>query len=75
VIHRVKSGDRAAGALLFLCRSGPRVLLVAARRFDYPDIVRRPTGDILGRFQAGGVSLKLLWYGFMLTACCSRRLP
>jgi hypothetical protein len=46
-----------------------------ARRFDYPDIFRRPTGDILGRFQAEGVSLKLLWFGLMLTAGCSRRLP
>ena len=39
-----------------------------ARRFDYPDILRRPTKDILNRFQASGVPLKLVWYGFMLTA-------
>ncbi len=39
-----------------------------ARRFDYPDILRRPTDDILRCFLAGGVGLKLLWYGFMLTA-------
>ena len=37
-------------------------------RFDYPNILRSPTEDILNRFQAGGVGLKLLWYGFMLTA-------
>jgi Domain of unknown function (DUF4386) len=39
-----------------------------ARRFDYPNILRSPTEVVLSRFQAGGVSLKLLWYGFMLTA-------
>jgi hypothetical protein len=39
-----------------------------ARRFDYPNILRSPTEDVLSRFQAGGVSLKLLWYSFMLTA-------
>jgi Domain of unknown function (DUF4386) len=27
-----------------------------------------PVGTILSRFQAGGLRLKLLWYGFMLTA-------
>jgi len=43
-------------------------LLLLGRRFDYPDILRRPAEDILNRFQAGGVGLKLVWYGFMLTA-------
>ena len=42
--------------------------LLLGRRFDYPAILRKPTGDILSRFQAGGVSLKLGWFGFMLTA-------
>ena len=42
--------------------------LLLGRRFDYPDILRRPTEDILNRFQAGGVALKLVWSGFMLTA-------
>jgi hypothetical protein len=61
--------ERAAGALLiFLPLAFNAFFLLLARRFDYPDILRRPTGDILSRFQAGGVGLKLLWYGFMLTA-------
>jgi hypothetical protein len=38
-----------------------------AKRFDYPDILRRPTGEILDRFQAGGSSLILLWWAFMLS--------
>jgi Domain of unknown function (DUF4386) len=60
---------RAAGALLiFLPLAFNAFFLLLARRFDYPDILRSPTEEILTRFQAGGVGLKLLWYGFMLTA-------
>jgi Domain of unknown function (DUF4386) len=36
--------------------------------FDYPAVLRSPVGTILSRFHAGGSRLKLLWYGFMLTA-------
>nr|WP_243847596.1 DUF4386 domain-containing protein [Microbacterium ulmi] len=39
-----------------------------AARFDYPDILRRPTAEILERFRAGGSGLVLLWWGFALTA-------
>ena len=38
-----------------------------ARTFDYPDILRRPTPEILERFHAGGPSLILLWWAFMLS--------
>jgi Domain of unknown function (DUF4386) len=38
------------------------------RVFDYPNILRRPTGEILARFAAGGTRLILLWWGFALTA-------
>jgi hypothetical protein len=37
------------------------------RRFDYPDILRRPTPEILERFRAGGSGLILLWWAFMLS--------
>jgi Domain of unknown function (DUF4386) len=37
------------------------------RRFDYPDILRRPATEILDRFHAGGSSLILLWWAFMLS--------
>jgi hypothetical protein len=61
--------ERAAGALLiFLPLAFNAFFFLLARRFDYPDILRSPTEDILRRFQAGGVGLRLLWYGFMLTA-------
>jgi hypothetical protein len=38
-----------------------------AKRFDYPDILRRPPAEILGRFRAGGSSLILLWWTFTLS--------
>jgi Domain of unknown function (DUF4386) len=61
--------ERAAGALLIvLPLAFNAFFFLLARRFDYPDILRSSTEDILSRFQAGGVGLKLLWYGFMLTA-------
>jgi uncharacterized protein DUF4386 len=39
-----------------------------AARFDYPDILREPTADVLAKFRAGGTSLVLLWWGFALIA-------
>jgi len=35
-----------------------------AKRFDYPDILRRPPGEIFERFRAGGSSLILVWWTF-----------
>jgi hypothetical protein len=61
--------ERAAGVfLIVLPLAFNAFFLLLGRRFDYPNILRRPTEDILNRFHAGGVGLKLLWYGFMLTA-------
>lgn len=37
------------------------------KRFDYPDILRRPATEVLDRFRAGGSSLILLWWMFMLS--------
>jgi hypothetical protein len=37
------------------------------KRFEYPDILRRSTSEILERFRAGGSSLILLWWAFMLS--------
>jgi hypothetical protein len=36
--------------------------------FEYPDILREPSGYILRRFSEGGSGLVATWYGFMLTA-------
>ena len=61
--------QNAAGALLIILPLAFNLFFfLLGRRFDYPNILRSPTEDVLSRFKAGGVSLKLLWYGFMLTA-------
>jgi Domain of unknown function (DUF4386) len=39
-----------------------------ARSFDYPDILRRPTGEVLERFDIGGPKLMLTWWGFAMSA-------
>jgi Domain of unknown function (DUF4386) len=39
-----------------------------AARFDYPDILRQPTPDVLAKFRAGGTSLVLTWWAFALSA-------
>lgn len=48
-----------AGALLL---NIPYTLLIM--NFDYPDILRQPTGDILTQFQAGGDALIYTWLAF-----------
>lgn len=44
----------------------PFALLAAS--FDYPDILRRPAGEVLDAFAAGGAPLILTWYAFGLSA-------
>jgi hypothetical protein len=59
----------AAGLLLIavpLAFNAAFALLAA--RFDYPDVLRRPTHEVLARFAAGGTPLVLLWWAFALTA-------
>jgi hypothetical protein len=59
----------AAGALLIgLPVAFNSFFFLLARLFDYPSVLRSPPGPVLSRFQAGGLRLKLVWYGFMLTA-------
>ncbi|MGH8867634.1 MAG: DUF4386 domain-containing protein [Actinomycetes bacterium] len=41
---------------------------VLASTFDYPDILRRPTHEVLDRFREGGARLVLTWWAFTLTA-------
>lgn len=36
--------------------------------FDYPDILRRPAGEVLTRFAAGGWDLHAYWYAMMIAA-------
>src|SRR4051794_24386111 len=39
-----------------------------AKRFDYPDILRRPTHVVLAHFRQGGPSLLVIWWVFALSA-------
>lgn len=39
-----------------------------AQRFDYPDVLRQPTHEVLERFRAGGASLIVIWWLFALSA-------
>jgi hypothetical protein len=57
-----------AGLLLIVAPVSFNILFIALGRvFDYPDILRRPTDEILRRFAAGGRPLVMLWYAFALT--------
>ena len=40
----------------------PYTLLIM--NFDYPDILREPTGYILTQYQAGGIGLVFTWLAF-----------
>ena len=63
------SAATVAGVLLIavpLAFNAAFALLAA--RFDYPDVLRRPTGEVLARFREGGTALVLLWWAFSLTA-------
>jgi hypothetical protein len=62
------SVDVAAGVLLIVAPLWfNSTFALLGRRFEYPDILRRPTSEILERFRAGGSSLILLWWAFMLS--------
>ena len=58
----------AAGAFLIAAPLWFNVTFaLLGKRFDYPDILRKPSSEILDRFRAGGSSLILLWWAFMLS--------
>jgi Domain of unknown function (DUF4386) len=58
----------AAGAFLILAPLWfNTTFALLGKRFDYPDILRKPATEILERFRAGGSSLILLWWVFMLS--------
>lgn len=63
------SARRRLGALLVVV---PLVFTVCFTllqiQFEYPDILRQPTADVLTKFQAGGSGLVAVWYVLTLTA-------
>jgi hypothetical protein len=59
----------AAAVLLILLPIAFNAAFAAlAAKFDYPDVLRRPTGEVLERFRQGGSALVMLWWGFAMTA-------
>jgi Domain of unknown function (DUF4386) len=57
------------GVLLIVLPISYNVLFtLLARSFDYPDVLRRPTDEVLTRFAAGGNRLILTWWAFAMTA-------
>jgi hypothetical protein len=56
------------GLLLVLPVAYDLLFALLARTFDYPDILRQPTSQILARFAAGGSRLVLTWWGFAMSA-------
>lgn len=60
---------RAAGALLVIVPLAFTVCFMLLQQiFEYPDILRQPTADVLARFAAGGTPLVAVWYVLTLTA-------
>ncbi len=60
---RRAAGRRGGGPLAFTaCFTLLQVL------FEYPDMLRRPTAEVLAKFQSGGVGLVTAWYALTLTA-------
>jgi hypothetical protein len=61
--------QRTAGLLLIAISLAFTVCFtLLAQQFEYPDILRQPTGDVLTKFQAGGTGLIAVWYALTLTA-------
>jgi hypothetical protein len=60
---------RAAGLLLVLVPLAFTVCFTLLQQlFEYPDILRQPTADVLAKFQAGGAPLVAVWYALTATA-------
>jgi hypothetical protein len=60
---------RAAGVLLVIVPLGFTVCFTLLQQlFEYPDILRQPTADVLTKFAAGGTPLVVVWYALTLSA-------
>lgn len=60
---------RLAGLLMIIVPLAFTALFTMLQmQFEYPDILRQPTADILTKFQAGGGGLIASWYGLTLAA-------
>ena len=53
--------------LIFLPVAFNVIFFLLQRTFEYPDILRKPTGYILNKFNEGGNRLIVTWYSFAVT--------
>jgi hypothetical protein len=61
--------QRAAGTLLLIVPLVFTICFVLLQQlFEYPDILRQPTAEVLTKFVAGGTPLVAVWYVLTLTA-------
>lgn len=51
------------------------IFFMLQRSFEYPDILRKPTDEILWRFKQGGPPLRRLWYAFTFSAILFTPVP
>lgn len=63
---RRRTGVGVAAIVLAVVFNIPFSVLGAT--FDYPDVLRRPAGEALDMFAAGGTGLILTWHAFALSA-------
>jgi hypothetical protein len=64
----MRSGAVAAGLLILVPVTFNLAFFELGRAFDYPRILRKEPGEILGRFAAGGPGLVLRWEALLLSA-------
>src|SRR5215210_4071718 len=61
--------QRLAGLLLVVVPLAFTVCFTLLQQlFEYPDILRQPTAEVLAKFAAGGAPLVAVWYTLTLTA-------
>ena len=66
-LHRTSRPLLGASTLVFAIGFNVPYAILAVT-FDYPGVLRRPAGEVLDLFAAGGTSLVLTWYAFLWAA-------